>query len=559
MRLGFVGIRNYRGIRSLALPIDPVTALIGENAYGKSNLLDALLACLGPGADDGRFSFSPEDVGEDPSAPMEFELGFRESTEGEWEEDPRCGPIRPHVYLSPNGNRRVSLRVRARPAPTRPSPAVDPPQECAIELLCVDGRGEQHGPVPGPALVELLRERCPFLLLKADRYFTRPSRSRRIDTPTRPVSLEDRLAAEITDAYEALMRPHEPDHDVVVRGGLHAARAYVERFGGERLRERVRHFLPSIPYAATGTGVSLAARSMALMLVLGALLDARAVQTFGPGAFPIIAIEDAEANLHPVLLAAVANIIDAIPAQKLITTNSGDLLSMLPLPALRRLVRTDRMTRVHRLERTTLAADELRRVGFHVKANRGSAFFARAWLLVEGETEFWLMPQFTELVGCDLAVEGIRIMEFAQCGVAPLIKLADDLGIGWHLLADGDSAGNGYAQAAVSLLGARPTAEHVTRLDERDLEHALWHAGYADVYRNAVRITASKRFAKRPKVENPTPTIERAIRARSKPGMAVEVAEAARDRGPEGVPPPIRHAIEATVRLARQAASQVPY
>jgi hypothetical protein len=41
--------------------------------------------------------------------------------------------------------------------------------------------------------------------------------------------------------------------------------------------------------------------------------------------------------------------------------------------------------------------------------------------------------------------------------------------------------------------------------------------------------------------------------------MAVEVAEAARDRGPEGVPPPIRHAIEATVRLARQSASQVPY
>lgn len=552
MRLGFVGIRNYRGIRSLELPIDPVTTLIGENAYGKSNLLDALLACLGPGANDGHFTFLDHDRGSATEAPIEIELGFRETSEREWESDPACAPLRPYIYIGRRNDRRISVRVRAR---REGKGEGDGDDLWTPTVAFLDGSGRTIGPAPTPEHITLLRARCPFLLLKADRYFTRPSRSQSTGPATRPLSLEDRLSAEITDAYEALMRPHEPGHETMVHGGLDAARAYVERFGGERLRERVRHFLPAIPYAAGGTGVSLAARSMALMLVLGALLEARAVQTFGPGSLPILAIEDAEANLHPVLLASVANVIAAIPAQKIITTNSGELLSMLPLRSLRRLVRTPRMTRVHRLERESLGDDDLRRIGFHVTANRGGAFFARAWLLVEGETEFWLLPQLADLLGADLATEGIRIMEYAQCGADPLIRLADDLGIGWHLVSDGDSAGRGYAATAQSLLRGRPAEEHITRLDEHDIEHCLWHAGYADVYRDAVRVTSPRRPSGRPRVDNPTPTIERALRARSKPGMAVEVAEAARHRGLEGVPAPLRHAIESAVRLARRCAA----
>ncbi|MBL9121304.1 MAG: DUF2813 domain-containing protein [Phycisphaerae bacterium] len=548
MRLGYVGIRNYRGIGQLELPIDPVTTLIGENAYGKSNLLDALLACLGAGAADGTFAFTAEDLGARPDAPVEIELGFRETPDDEWCVDPECELLRSYVYQGVRGDRRISFRVRAEPARHG---GADESTPLPTSIAFLDRTGNTIGPVPSGEVVSLLRARCPFILLKADRYFTRPSRSPR--EPTRPLSIEERLAAEISEAYQSLMSPHDPQHEATVHGGIDAAKAYVERFGGDRLRERVRHFLPELPHSPTGTGVSLAARSMALMLVIGALLDARAVRTFGPRSLPILAIEDAEANLHPVLLAAVASIIAAIPAQKLITTNSGELISMLPLPSIRRLVRTDGHTTVHRLERTTLSNDELRRVGFHVKANRGGAFFARAWLLVEGETEFWLLPQLAELLGVDLPLEGIRIMEFAQCGVEPLVKLADDLGIGWHLLVDGDNAGRGYLTVAEGVLRGRGAGEHLTRIQERDIEHCLWNAGYADVYRNAVRSASPRRAGRVQRIENPTPTIERALRARTKPGMAVEVAEAAAHRGAAGVPEPIRAAIEACVRIARSS------
>ena len=66
--------------------------------------------------------------------------------------------------------------------------------------------------------------------------------------------------------------------------------------------------------------------------------------------------------------------------------------------------------------------------------------------------------------------EGIRIMEFAQCGVEPLIKLADDLGIAWHLIADGDSADTKASRSAA--LRLRFCAEHEVPLNSNTMNTA---------------------------------------------------------------------------------------
>jgi putative ATP-dependent endonuclease of OLD family len=564
MHLAFVGIDQYRGISSLELPLDETTTLIGENAYGKSNLLDALLVCLGAGADDGRFAFLPEDFRpidpadeggarlgppEGPVHPIDIRLGFRETRDDEWQSEEDCAILRGHVHRGRRGDRRLTLRVRATLRDDR----------ATVDVACsfIDGAGRIVGGPVGVEAIELLRRRSPFLLVKSDRYFTRPSRlDRRAHEPgaTRPLALEERLAQEVTEAYQSLGGSRLPPGDAEMLRGVEAAKLYVERFGGARLRERVQHFLPASPAGSGrtgGTGVSLAARSIALMIVLGGLLDARGQALFGHGAMPTVAIEDIEAHIHPVLLASIAAVVHAIPAQKILTTNSGELLSMMPLPSLRRLVRRPQRIEVHRLGTNTLSDDELRRVRYHVKANRGSSLFARCWLFVEGETEFWLLPHLAEALGADFALEGIRMMEFAQCGVEPLVKLADDLGIPWHILCDGDAAGRSYAETAASCLAGRPARDHITRLDERDIEHCLWHNGYAHVYRDAVRSTASRRTGRPTRIDNPTPTIERAVRARSKPGMAIAVADAALGRGSPGVPPILAAALDATVRLAR--------
>jgi len=291
-------------------------------------------------------------------------------------------------------------------------------------------------------------------------------------------------------------------------------------------------------------------QSLGLLLVLGAMLDLHRDTTVPAGARPIIAIEEPEAHLHPILLASTWDAIERLRAQTVITTNSGELLSSVPMTSLRRLVRAEHEVDVHRLRSGSLTASDMRRVRYHIRARRGGVLFARCWLLVEGESEFWLLSQLAHVLGYDLEAEGVRPIEFAQCGVEPLVKLARDMGIEWHLLADGDESGEVYARDAAEHLKGAEKSRRISRLGRRDIEHCLWHHGFDDVYRKAARSSRGK--DRQGREEPPGRLISKAVRKTSKPYLALAVAEAAAERGPESVPPELRKVIETSVSLARQ-------
>jgi putative ATP-dependent endonuclease of OLD family len=241
-------------------------------------------------------------------------------------------------------------------------------------------------------------------------------------------------------------------------------------------------------------------------------------------------------------------LIQQLPGQKILTTNSGDLLATLPLGQVRRLVRTNGTTRSYLMEENRFSADDLRKITFHVRINRPMSLFARCWLLVEGETELWLLSELAQLCGYHLPGEGVRIIEYAQCGYSPLIKLANDLGISWHMLADGDEAGIRYIHGARRLLNE----EHqhgggLTLLPNRDIEHFLYMHGFADVYR---REAALRDLHNLPANK----IIERAVSRRSKPGMALAVIEEAMQRGVDSVPSLLKNMFDRVIDLARQQA-----
>ncbi len=130
-----------------------------------------------------------------------------------------------------------------------------------------------------------------------------------------------------------------------------------------------------------------------------------------------------------------------LPMQKILTTNSSDLLGAVPLHSIRRLVRKSDRTIATSVSQRSLSRDELRRIGFHIRFHRSGALFARCWLLVEGETEVWLFNELAHQCGYNLAAEGVHIIEFAQSGLKSLIKVARAFGIDWHVVTDGDPAG----------------------------------------------------------------------------------------------------------------------
>ena len=173
--------------------------------------------------------------------------------------------------------------------------------------------------------------------------------------------------------------------------------------------------------------------------------------------------------------------------------------------------------------------------------------FARCWLLVEGESEAWLLPELARLCGYELAQEGIALVEYAQAGLDPAIRTADGLGIEWHVLTDGDEAGEIYRALAESHAGDDPPALRVTALEEPDLELFLWHHGYDEVYKAVSKVGPLSSAAMTPRR-----IIRRAIDQASKPMLALEVLSAIAERGEEGVPEPLRQLIETCVTLARR-------
>jgi putative ATP-dependent endonuclease of OLD family len=250
-------------------------------------------------------------------------------------------------------------------------------------------------------------------------------------------------------------------------------------------------------------------------------------------------------------------IVEALPVQRLITTYSGDFLSLVGLTDIRRLERRNGEVFVYGLGDRDLTDDERRRVSYHIRARRGSALFARAWLLVEGETEAWLMPELARTMGYDLMSEGVSLIEFAQAGLGALLRAANGWGIEWHLLADGDRAGDEYVQAARFHLNGRAESECFTQLPEADMERHLWHEGFQDVYRRAAGRAGRLAPAGRTEADVAR-VISKAIEKSAKPWLALQVADELWRTHGTNTPMLLAQCVQAVVRLARSQDSFAP-
>jgi len=284
-----------------------------------------------------------------------------------------------------------------------------------------------------------------------------------------------------------------------------------------------------------------------LLLVLGQFLEERGDHLFRRGATPILLLEEPESNLHPVNLAITWRFFSLLPMQKLVSTNSAQLLSFFPLNRIQRLVRQTDVIKSYSMNTAHYSNNELRRITFHLRMNRPQSLFARAWLLVEGETETWLLSDLARLCGYHLLVEGIQVIEFAQCGLKPLIKLAQDLNIEWHVLTDGDNAGQKYASRVKDMLSESDSLNtRLTILPAHDIEHLFFENGFQEVYLKAANYTKQDLTRL-----NANKIIEKAMHKYSKPGLGIAIAEAVEEQGVELIPLLLKRLFSRLVGMAR--------
>ncbi len=568
MQLTRVHIRNYRGLKDVQVDLDTQTVLIGENNSGKTTFLTALQVCLEKLRSQQSSVFDsydchlPEATSEPHSVdPIEITLKFEELKPGEWSDD----LIQELVGLSQlDAEDRNSLTLQVTSSHQAADGGEVRPDWAFLDL---EGNPLTTHEARRRSSLAVVRNCAPVFYLSAlrdaGRHFNERGKFWR--TFLRDSGIEPEEKAEIKAEIQSL-------NDLIIRS--HGS------FG--KVRDKLRKVAEVVPSGAddvsidpiparifdllTRTQVSLSTiggaqiplgnhgegtQSLAVLRLFEAYLS---IQTsFGE---PILALEEPEAHLHPNAIRALLRTLGDLPGQKVIATHSGDLLAEVDISNVRRFARTAAGIEVFRLHEKTLDEQDLRKFNYHVRRFRGELLFARCWLLCEGETDVTLLSESARLLGHDLEAHGIRCVELAHIGVETLVKVANDLGIRWHLLADGDDAGKQYCSSVLGHLGGDEESERVSLLPARHIEEFLCQNGYHAIYSDNISDQKKKSLKSKdawPSNNDPNywDVVVRKGLGSGKPAIALQVLDQMR-RTPNAIPQFFDEVLRKAVALARR-------
>ncbi|CAA0300679.1 MULTISPECIES: ATP-dependent endonuclease [Klebsiella] len=548
MHLERVEIVGFRGINRLSLMLEQNNVLIGENAWGKSSLLDALTLLLSPEFDLYHFVredfwFPPGDI-QGRERHLHIILTFRENEPGRHRVR-RYRPLSKCWVPCDDGYQRVFYRLEGELA--------DDDSVMTLRSF-INGEGEALELEDIDELARHLVRLMPVLRLRDARFM------RRIHNGTVPHSPQIEITARQLDFLSREL-VHHPQNltDGQIRQGLSAMVQLLEHYFAEQSSAQSRHrlmrrhshdeqrswrYLDIINRMIDKPGGR--SHRVILLGLFSTLLQAKGTVRLDRDARPLLLIEDPETRLHPIMLSVAWHLLNLLPLQRVTTTNSGELLSLTPVEHVCRLVRESSRVSAWRLGPGGMNAEDSRRIAFHIRFNRASSLFARCWLLVEGETETWVINELARQCGHHFDAEGVKVIEFAQSGLKPLIKFARRMGIEWHVLVDGDEAGKKYAATVRSLLNDDKMLErdHLTALPAMDMEHFMYRQGFDDVYHRVAQLPMNIPM-------NMRRVITKAIHRSSKPDLAIEVAMEAGRRGVDAIPTLLKKMFSRVLWLAR--------
>ena len=544
MFLKKIFVKGFKGINELNADFSLSSALIGENGWGKSSFLRLFRKVF---SSSGKIAFSREDFNsacscadpKDGTRGIQIEFQFCEQFFGEVAKSAALQKFNKYWQRGTDDLLYIHLRITS----------------------CLDGDKavSDCGFVSGGAydtgdsdLFYSFVHLVPVLVIKDNRMSELPSAE--VQTKAGEKWRKDliRLSERLLVEDEGRLSKKEADE------ALSAIDYIMTSFFGElklsrRYKYRSYRDIASKPVSLGDCSslrkyvndASSKSWRIVLTIIAGMVLKTKSHINFSHEVYPILLIEDPESRLYPNFLILFMSIILKLPTQKILTTNSSDVLTCMNLSEIKRISHDGRGLKSSSINEINFSSDEIRRLSYHVRMTRPSSFFARVWLLVEGETEIWLILKLSEILGFSLIGEGIRLIDFAQCGITPLVKAADQLRLGWFVLADGDEAGRHYQSKVIDLIGDSGRAdEHITVLPSLDIEHFLYENGFEQVFRRESGIGTSQNYS-----ENKI--IELAIHHKSKPGLALSVVEFAERNGGKTIPELFQNIFYRLVSMAK--------
>jgi putative ATP-dependent endonuclease of the OLD family len=192
----------------------------------------------------------------------------------------------------------------------------------------------------------------------------------------------------------------------------------------------------SLEYHGMGT------RSWASILSFGAFTAWETAQKEAEGEayYPILALEEPEAHLHPNAQRTLYSQLKNISGQKIISTHSPYIAGQADLEELRHFYKAEDEASVTFLDLSTFTLDEKSKIKREVLQLQGELLFSKAVLLFEGETERQALPIFAQAYWQKYHFEcGISFIPVRGFGYAPFILVANAMKIPWFILSDYDT------------------------------------------------------------------------------------------------------------------------
>jgi putative ATP-dependent endonuclease of the OLD family len=519
-----IDIKGFRGIKQISLKLNAKSSvLIGENQWGKSSLISALkLLSL----ENKFYQFVDSDFYDDRDDGHHISINvvYCESYPNQLSEQ-AYQPLQAVSFSSQLDDLyRITYQICAKKSGN------DGDIITEHHLLGEDGQPlKQADP---KSLIAMLINLNPVMPLKNS-----------IDAKDLPVTNQplsqyyiEQLATQLK-AHSAQLSQDE------LNRGLQAARYLLEYYfvdtqQRDKYKQRVKQNRPRNEDWNSLERINNVLDNLdndylrtALLGLFGSLVNAKGNNPLSGSSVPILVLEEPESQLHPIILSVGFRLLKNLPTQKMITSNSSDLVSLFPLECIYRLIRLPEQIVTKYVEPHSLSVGDSRRILFHVLYRRPTALFARCWLLVEGETEVLLLRELAEQSGYHLSSEGVQLIEFAQCGLKPLINYASKMGIRWHVMTDGDMAGKKYAETVQSQCPPDENLDdYITVLPARDIENFLFKHGFSHVYKLAAYNTVAHIDMSVPNI------IQKAIHKSSKPDLAIAVCDDAKQRGVTAIP-----------------------
>jgi putative ATP-dependent endonuclease of OLD family len=158
--------------------------------------------------------------------------------------------------------------------------------------------------------------------------------------------------------------------------------------------------------------------------------------------YPIVAIEEPEAHLHPNAQKKLYAQIASIPGQKIISTHSTYIAASSNLNEIRNLYKNSDGIKCGKIDTALLDAEDIRKINRQVINTRGELFFSKVVVFFEGETEEQALPIFAQkYFGKSFSDLGIDFVGVGGCGnYLTFIRFAESFNIPYLIFSDAEES-----------------------------------------------------------------------------------------------------------------------